>query len=201
MILNIKKSLIALSLLSLTILQGCSGVTLLKEANALNEVGRDEILITGSIELIPKLMEDEQHLNLSGSFDILDYAGIFRNKCIIQVNSSAKIDAEKTIINPTLGETFFFKIPRNSPYLVAGNIQMEFGGITLNSGVLLPMGLKLDIKKKDKAIYIGHFKYTRDDFNSVIKVELLDNYSKALKDFKRKFGRNKKLRKSLARPI
>ena len=201
MILNIKKSLLTLSLLSLTILQGCSNITLLEEANTLNGIGGDEVLIIGSIELIPKLMEDEQYLDLPGSFDILDYAGIFRNKCIIQVNSSSKIDGEKTIINPTLGETFFFKIPRNSPYLVAGNIQMEFGRITLNSGVLLPMGLKLDIKKKDKAIYIGHFRYTRDDFNSIIKVELLDNYSKAQKDFKRKFGRSKKLRKSLARPI
>ena len=202
MILNMKNRGLVFSLLSLILLQGCSGVSLLKEADTLNELKKDEVLIVGSFELIPKLItKKEQYLNSNRNIDILDYAGVFRNKCIIQVNSSSKIDSKKVIFNPTLGKTFFFKIPRNSPYLVAGSVQLEFGGGILDSGILLPMGLKLDIKRKDQAIYIGHFKYTRDDFNSIIKIELLNNYSKALKDFKKKYGRTKKLRKSLARPI
>lgn len=201
MIINIKKSLIVTLLLLTTLLHGCSGITLLKEADTFSEIKKDEVLIVGAIELIPKLKSEEQYIYLEGSIDLFDYASIFKDKCIIQVNSSPKVDAERTILNPTLEKTFFFKIPRNSPYLVAGNIQTEFGAITLDSGVLLPMGLKLNIKRNDKAIYIGHFRYTRDDFNSIIKSELLDNYSKALKDFNRKYGRNIKLRKSLARQI
>ena len=73
----------------------------------------------------------------------------------------------------------------------------EFSRYGNTGEILLPTGFKVNIKPSDKAVYIGDIKYTRDDFNSITKVRLKNNYRKALKQFRKKFGKKVKLRKSL----
>ena len=67
--------------------------------------------------------------------------------------------------------------------------------------IILPTGFKINIKSSDKAVYIGKIRYIRDDFNSITRVELKDNYKKARRLFRKKFGKKYKLRKSLIKKI
>lgn len=200
---DMKQAIKKLALLSLLVsLHGCAGVSILKEADSFNEINSDEVLIVGTIELTPKLGKDEQILSMPGVFDLFNAMDTFRNRCLLQVSNIPEAGGFKTMINPKLSKTFFFKIPRNSPYIVAGNITVDYPSPgTFDRGILLPTHFKLDIRSSDSAIYIGHLKYTRDDFNSVTKVRLVDNYKTALGQFRKKYGSSHKLRKSLVQPI
>lgn len=183
-------------------LQSCSiGGQLLKEADSLNSMTQDEVIIVGSIELRPKLVTDEQKLDPDGVWDVFGYGDMNKNRCMIQFNSKPVADDYKSLINPELDKVFFFKVPRNMKYMVEASVLTEFSRYGNTGRIWLPMWFKIDIKPTDKAIYIGNIKYTRDDFNSITNIKLEDNYKNAEKIFRKKFGRKYKLRKSLINKI
>lgn len=184
------------------LLQACSiGGQLLKEADSFKSVSKDEIVIVGTIELTPKLQKDEQQLDPSGIIDIAGYGDMNKNRAMIQFNNQPQASDYKLIINPELGKTFFFKVSRDMKYLVEGSVLLEFSRYGNSGKIWLPTWFKVDIKAGDKAIYIGKLKYTRDDFNSVTNIELIDDYKNAAKQFRKKFGKKHKLRKSLVKKI
>lgn len=184
------------------LLQACSmGGQLLKETESFKDVTKDEIIVVGTIHLTPKLEKDEQELNPSGVIDLGGYGDMNRNRSMIQFNDKPQANNYKSMINPELGKTFFFTIPRNMEYMVEGSVLLEFSRYGNTGKIHLPTWFKIDIKPGDKAIYIGDLKYKRDDFNSIIDVKLVDNYKKARNQFRKKFGKKYKLRKSLIRNI
>ena len=192
----------SLLLLASSMLQSCGiGGQLLKEANSLKSMSRDEVIIVGTIELRPKLVSDEQKLDPDGVWDVLGYGEMNKNRCMIQFNSKPVADSYKSMINPELDKTFFFKVPRNMKYMVEGSVLTEFSRYGNTGRIWLPVWFKVDIKTTDKAVYIGKIKYTRDDFNSIINIELEDDYRNAEKIFSKKFGKKYKLRKSLINKI
>lgn len=203
-LLNYFNKSLALSLLTVTalMLQNCSmGGQLLKEAESFDSTKKNEVIIVGTIEINPKLTEDEQKLDPSGVIDLFGYAEMNKNRCMIQFNSSPEAGNYKSMINPELGKFFAFKVPDSMHYMVEGSVLTEFTRHGNTGKILLPTWFKIDIKPKDKAIYIGKIKYTRDDFNSVINIELEDDYKNAKKYFIKKFGNKYKLRKSLIKKI
>lgn len=184
------------------ILQSCSiGGKLLKEVDSFKSVEKNEVIIVGTIELIPKLSKDEQELNPSGIWDVMGYGNMNKNRSMIQFNSKPVASGYKSMINPELGKIFFFKVPRDMKYIVEGSILTEFSRYGNTGTISLPVGFKIDIKPTDKAVYIGKIRYTRDDFNSITKIELKDGYRQALRQFRKKFGKKYKLRKSLVKKI
>ncbi len=184
------------------LLQACSmGGQRLKEADSLANVNNNEIIVVGTIELTPKLAHEEQLLNPPGVLDLFGYAKMNRNRAMIQFNSQPEASNYKYLITPELGKTFFFTIPRDMNYMVEGSVVMELSTRGVSGKIQLPTWFKLDIKPDDRAVYIGKLKYERDDFNSIIGMELLDDYKNAAKQFKKKFGRKHILRKSLIKKI
>jgi len=189
-------------MLSSLMLQACSvGGELLKEADSFRGMAQDEVIIVGSIELRPKLSKDEQKLSPDGVWDVLGYGDMNKNRCMIQFNSSPVADDYKLLINPELNKTFFFRVPRDKKYIVEGSILTEFSRYGNTGRIWLPMHFKVDIKPNDKAVYIGKIIYTRDDFNSITDIKLKDDYKKANRLFRKKFGKKYKLRKSLIQKI
>ena len=184
-------------------LQSCGmGGAFLKEADSVNSLSREEVIVVGTIELIPKLEEDDQDLESpAGVWDLFGVGNMNKNRAMIQFNSKPEVDGYKIIMNPELGKTFFFKVPRDHKYLVEAYVMTEFPRYGGSGKILLPMSFKVNIKPTDKAVYIGKIKYTRDDFNTITGVKLIDNYKKANKQFKKKFGSKYKLRKSLIKEI
>ncbi|MDH5766817.1 MAG: hypothetical protein OEZ38_12470 [Gammaproteobacteria bacterium] len=196
--------LLALPLLVVMILMshGCSmGGQLLKEAESVKDTPKGEVIVVGEIELTPKLAEDEQQLDASGVIDLFGYGDMNKNRCMVQFNEKPEASNYKSMINPELGKIFAFKVPRDMRYIVNGSVLTEFTRHGNTGEILLPAWFKIDIKPTDKAVYIGKIRYTRDDFNSITKVELKDDYKKAKKYFTKKFGKQYKLRKSLIEDI
>lgn len=184
------------------VLQGCSvGGQLLKEADGTAPLAQNEVIVVGTIDLTPSLGKDEQQLSPSGVIDLGGYADMNRNRAMIQFNSTPEVSNYKFLVNPELGKRFFFKVPVDMKYVVDGRIVVELGRRGPVSEVLLPTGLKIETRPGDKAVYIGHLKYTRDDFNSITGVKLTDDYRSASREFKKKFGGKYKLRKALVKPL
>lgn len=178
-------------------LQACTmGGQMLKEADS-SGIAENEIIVVGTIELSPSLGKEEQKLSPSGVIDLAGYGEMNRNRAMLQFNTKPEPSDYKLLMNPELGKTFFFKIPRDAKYLVDGRIIVELGRRGPVSEILLPTGLKIDVRPGDKAVYIGNLKYKRDDFNSVTGVQLKDAYKSAERAFRKKFGGKYKLRKSL----
>ncbi len=63
--------------------------------------------------------------------------------------------------------------------------------------VVFPIRYRLDVKPEDRAIYIGTLRFHRDEFGSVTKVELLDQYEQAMDDYRSRFGNGPRPRKAL----
>lgn len=190
-------SFLALSFL----LSGCSiGGKFLPEVGSLKTVKKDEVIIVGTIDLKPKLDKDEQELDPKGVWDVMGYGGKNKNRSMVTFNSKPVSSGYKYVINPELGKVFFFKVPRNLKYIVDGEVLTVFSRFG-SEKIILPTGFKINIKSSDKAIYIGKIRYIRDDFNSITRVELKDNYKKARRLFRKKFGKKYKLRKSLVKSI
>jgi hypothetical protein len=61
--------------------------------------------------------------------------------------------------------------------------------------LILPGGLKYEIQASDRAIYIGTFRYHRDDYNAITKVDLVNEFDKANQAFTERFGNVVKLRR------
>lgn len=179
-------TLIAVTLL----LQSCSmGGKFLTEAASLKSLKKDEVVIVGTIDLIPKLDKDEQELDPKGVWDVMGYGDKNKNRGMITFNSKPKSSDYKYVINPEIGKVFFFKVPRNLKYIVDGEILTVFSRYG-SEKILLPTGFKINIKSSDKAVYIGDIIYKRDDFNSITGIKLKDNYKKARRLFRKKFGKN-----------
>lgn len=180
------------------ILQGCSiGGKFLPEATSIATLNKDEVVIVGRISLTPKLEKDEQVLDAKGVIDVMGYGDKNKNRSMIQFNASPSESGYKYVINPEMDKVFFFKVPRNMKYIVDGSVLMEFSRYGATGKIILPTGFKVDIKPTDKAVYIGDIKYQRDDFNSITRIELKDNFRAANKLFRKKFGKKYNLRKSL----
>ena len=183
------------------LVQGCSvGGKFLPEVGSLNTVKKDEVVVVGTITLSPKLEKDEQELDQKGVWDVMGYGEKNKNRSMITFNSKPVSSGYKYVINPELGKVFFFKVPRDLKYIVDGEILTTFSRYG-SEKIILPTGFKINIKSSDKAVYIGDIRYKRDDFNSITRIELKDNYRKARRVFRKKFGKKYKLRKSLVTRI
>ena len=173
---------------------------LMKEAKSFRGVSKNEVIVVGRIDISPRLKKDEQDFYVPGIV-LFDFEKPFRNKVMLQFNAQPVASANELVINPRLGKLFYFKVPRNNKYIVNGYIVTGFLGLGKTAKIKLPTGFKVNFKKGDKAVYIGHLKYKRDDFDSIVSVKLKDNYNKAKKYFRKIFGKKYKLRKSLMRKI
>jgi hypothetical protein len=188
------------------LLAGCG--TIHPEATSLADVAPGTVIVVGQIELIPPLQPDEQQLKL-GTFDPLDIAGKLRHRAVLHLADAPRA-AEETweVINPKLGETFFFRVPRDKRFVVMGTITTKRVTTKVTkrqvsedvAEILLPR-VEFDLRPSDKAVYVGTLRLQRDEFNEVTRAEILDQYSRASGEFTRKFGVGTPLRKALLKPL
>jgi hypothetical protein len=144
-----------------------------------------------------------------GTIDPLDVAGKLRDRAVLHLAKEAE-QAEETweVINPRLDEIFFFRIPKDKRFVVFGTITTSYETKVVSrrqvradrAEILLPR-LVFDIKPADRAVYVGTFRFHRDEFNEVTKAEILDQYPEASAEFKKKLGNGNDLRKAIAKPL
>lgn len=194
-------------LVSALLLTGCG--TLYKDANSLSEVTPDTVILVGKIEVLPKVEVKEEDIQL-GTFDPFNVKEMYRNRAILHLSDKATAtEPTNEAFNPRLDATYFYRVPKDKRYLVYGSIFTYYRVAVINkhqteshtNEIVIPTPIEFDIKPTDKAIYVGTWRYHRDEFNEVTKAEILDQYAAALAEFRKKFGADAALRRSLAKPV
>ncbi len=185
---------------------GCG--TIHPEVMSLGEISSETVLVVGRVELVPPLKSGEQVLKM-GTIDPLDAAGKLRDRAVFHLAKDVKpVEETWEVINPKLGETFFFRIPKDKRFVVFGTVTTSYEAKVASrrhvrverAEILLPR-LVFDIKPADRAVYVGTFRFHRDEFNEVTKAEILDQYPEAAAEFKKKLGAGADLRKAIAKPL
>jgi hypothetical protein len=188
------------------LIAGCG--TIHPEITSLTAVSPGTVLVVGQIELIPPLRPDEQQLRM-GTFDPLDIAGKLRHRAVLHLANAPKAAEEtREVINPKLGETFYFRVPQEKRFVVMGTITTKRVTTRVTrrqvsedvAEILLPR-IEFDLRPSDTAVYVGTLRLHRDEFNEVTRAEILDHYSRASVEFTKKFGNGLALRKAILKPL
>jgi len=161
---------------------------------SIRDVGEDEIVVVGRVELVPPLEKGEQKLkNMIGT-------GMLRNKLLLLTDEQWRtFEAEpgpgdhRLRIEAPFDETFFVLSSKRPFYILVGELWLEAA-----DKVYFPAGLKVNIRPTDRAIYIGTLRYQRDEFFHFPKFQIIDDYARAQAEFRSKFGDRYLLRKELA---
>ena len=199
------RSLLAAAFL---VLAGC-GPMPEKPVTSLSEIGADSVVVVGRLELDPPLRPKEQQIK-PGTFDPFGAGDMMRDHGFVWFSRSADTPAEKgeVVLNPKLGELYFLRVPKSTPYMLGGYILVQYTlrsvgprNFTVDDArIEIPGGLRYDIRPGDKAIYVGTLRLHRDEFNEVTKAVFVDEYGPAAAEFKKRFGPGAELRKAIPRP-
>jgi hypothetical protein len=183
---------------------GCVSVS--ERVGSLNEIGADAVLIVGRIEIVPPIRADEQSFK---AVDPLNTRRHFFGRAILFMSDQPRFqDHTSDALNPALEETYFLKLPRIKRYMVKGSVTMAYAlrsvsrrqAHTDQTELLFPAPIEIDIQPADKALYVGTLRLHRDEFHTVTRAELRDDYAQAQTEFAKKFGPGVTLRKALLRP-
>jgi hypothetical protein len=179
-----------------------------RPVTSLSGIGSDSVVLVGRLDLDPPLRPNEQQIR-AGTIDPLGVGDMMRDRAWVWFSRSADTPAEKgeVLLNPRLGELFFFPLPKSAPNMVGGYIRVQFQArmlgprsVTVDEArIEIPGGLRYDIRSGDKAIYVGTLRLRRDEFNEVIKADVIDEYEAAAAEFKKRFGPGTTLRKAVPR--
>lgn len=186
-----------------TLVTGCAFPTMMPVANTVDTTGKT-VIVVGEIELDPPLevkFEQPTHWNVIGDENLqnkVHMATGAKPKPVNTDNSIEHMSQWENAMEVELGKTFFLKTAANRTYLNGAMITLD---VTTHDRIWLAGGYYFDVPKGAKAIYIGTLKYTRDDFNEIKKIRLINEYKKVLPEFKKKFGNSVKLKKSLLKRL
>lgn len=161
-----------LSLALVLLLQACAIPQSFPEAGDLKAGGGDVVVI-GKIELVPALEKGEQvsRWNVIGEkrmFRIWMATGAefkpitFGDMRASEFQSSLEVD---------WGQPFMVKAPRRRTYLNGGMTWLD--GVK-SERLWFPGGYYFDVPADAKAVYIGTLRFHRNDFNTITRVEVLD---------------------------
>src|SRR5690348_12171308 len=188
-----------------TVLAGC-GPQPEQPVTRLSDIGADSVVVVGRLELQPPLRPNEQQIKM-GTIDPFDAADRFRDRGFLWFGRVADTPAEKGdfVMNPRLGELYFLRVPKNTPYLLGGYIMAQYltrmtspRSMTVDDArIEIPGGVRYDIRPGDRAIYVGTLVLHRDEFNEVTKAVIVDDYAPAAAAFKQRFGPGTELRKAI----
>jgi hypothetical protein len=192
-----KRALIAAAAL---LAAGCVSVS--EDVTSARDVGGDDVMLVGKIELVPPLKPDEQQYR---ALDPLNSKRYFMGRAILFTADKPEYrDRTGHALNPPLEQTFFVKLPKAHRYVVKGSVTMSFAsnGASARSGfdqteLLFPVPIELDVRPGDKAVYVGTLRLHRDEFHEVTKAELRDEYTAAMKEYRKRFAGEPLPRKAL----
>lgn len=197
-------SAIASLLLLFPLLAGCAGLGLPQDEIAdFSQVHADQVLIVGKVVITPPLREVEKDATLPN--DVFQMSKMVRNRALLSFAAHPKTEVMKAKyrINPVVGQTYFFGLRRDVPFMVGGSITTSYstvGGNIRASEIVIPGGLAVSLQPGDRAIYVGTISLKRDEFNEVVEARIINEYGQASAAFRSRFGTGIPLRKALLGP-
>lgn len=197
------------STLVLAILAGCAGQTaasrpdnprvpMLPQAFDISDVGPEQVVLVGRIELTPNLKKHDQSIPEAYQAQYVKQAYSFFSSDPDEPAYTWQPDSRHgSSVRAPIGE-FFFPLVERKPQ------HYRFSRVYLNrqrqpERINLPGNAEINVTEKMKFVYIGTLRYTRDDFGVVTKVKTINEYSKALAATRKRFGKGIKLHKQLVR--
>jgi hypothetical protein len=164
--------------------------------SALSELGSDEVVVVGKVELVPALRKHEQKIrgNVIGNFENRMY--LVMDEKPRPLPEDLRIADYAGRIEALMGSTFFVRSKAQPAYLLGGVVFLDMGGNSQQKAYF-PGGFQVAAKPGDRAVYIGTLRYHRDEFFEIQRITVVDEYKQANAEFEAKFGKGQTLRKAL----
>jgi hypothetical protein len=164
--------------------------------NALSELGSDEVVLVGKVELVPALRKHEQKIrgNVVGNFENRMY--LLMDEKLRPLPEDPRIADYAGRIEALMGSTFFVRSKAQPAYVLGGIVFLDMGGNSQQKAYF-PGGFQLTTKPGDRAVYVGTLRYHRDEFFEIQRITVVDEYPQANAEFQTKFGKGQALRKAL----
>jgi hypothetical protein len=184
-------------------LAGCVSVS--ESLDSFSQVGADEVLVVGKIEIVPPIKPEEQSYKALDPFNSKRH---FMGRAVMFMADKPEYrEYTGDALNPPLEETYFLKVPKAKRYMVKGSVTMAFAlrtvsrrqAVTEQTELMFPAPLALDVRPGDRAIYVGTLRLHRDEFHEVTRAEVRDDYARAVKEYRAKFPGAPQPRKALLR--
>jgi hypothetical protein len=167
---------------------------------SMSDIGSDEAVLVGRIELVPPLQQGEQRLEGLFVGDLRNRAYFLTDDHWREVQGTPSMFDYRGNIGEEFSKTFSLAVPTKPLYLLKGIMHLH---LTKNrwEQAWLPAGLKVDVHPGDRAVYMGTVRYHRNEFMDITKVEIVDDFARETGEFSKKFGGKTVLRKRLATVI
>lgn len=163
-----------LALAACLLLQACALPRALPEATDLR-AGASEVVVIGKIELVPPLdprHEQRTHWNVVGEKRILGRVWIATGASPRPVKAP-DLDASdfQSSLEVPWGQPFMVKAPRQRTYINGGMAHLD---VLEQDRLWFPGGYYFDVPADARAVYIGTLRFHRNDFNTITRVEVVD---------------------------
>ncbi|MDP1863486.1 MAG: hypothetical protein Q8K52_06220 [Thiobacillus sp.] len=156
------------------VLQACTLPQILPTATDLKG-GSSEVVVIGKIELVPPIsaeFEQRKHWNVIGEDRMLNHVLVATSAEYKPVDTSKLNGSDfSNSLEIKWGVPFMVKAPRQRTFLNGG---VTFLNVKEQERLWFPGGYYFDVPNDAKAVYIGTLRYTRNDFNTITKVEVID---------------------------
>jgi len=182
-------------------LAGCTLPQALPEANN-RQAPANAVVVIGKFELVPPFnseLEQETHWNIVGDGQILNQFAMATARAPQPVNTDQFAMKEwRTYIDAQWGKPFAVEARRQTTYLNGGMTQLD---LMSQDRLWFPSQLYFEAPDDAAAVYIGTLRYTRNDFNRIVKVEVIDEYSQTVAELGPQYGVAGAVQKSLLKPV
>jgi hypothetical protein len=193
-----KKSLLLLFCLAL---QACALPQALPPATDL-KAGASEVVVIGKIELVPPInpeLEQRRYWNVLGEERMLTHL-LMATGAESRPIETGEFDGSdfQNSLEVEWGKPFMVKAPRQRTFLNGGVTYLD---VRYHERLWFPGGYYFDVPNGATAIYIGTLRYHRNDFNTVTKVEVIDERQDVAVALKTTGGPSLQVRPSLLKRV
>ena len=134
-----------------------------------------QVVVVGKFELVPPFnpkLEQKTHWNVIGDKRILNRIVMATGATLKPANTDSLFGPDwQGIIEAEWDVPFMVKAPRQRTYLNGGFVQLDL----LSSDKLwFPGGYYFEVPHDARAIYIGTLRFTRNEFNRITNIEIID---------------------------
>lgn len=183
--------------LTLFALIGCASKTSTSDTpRDLSEIGRDEIMVVGSISWLKAVNASK----LKAETDrFVPFEG---ERVLLWLQSSLEpvSDDNRLGLLVDWGRLYYFVVPKTT-MAVTGLERAYFADDVLAyQPLVVPETLDYLVRVDDSVVYIGHLRVYVNEFDEIQAVEVVDEHRKAWAEISQRFGEALKFRVSLLRP-
>jgi hypothetical protein len=180
------------------LLAGCA--TPRKAVTSMADLGANEAVLVGRIEMVPPLQKGEQKLQGLFVEDMRNRAYFLTDDHWREVQGDPSFSDYHGHVGEEFGKTFAVAVPTQPLYVLKGIMYLHFTNNRWEQA-WLPGGLKVNVQPGDKAVYMGTVRYYRNEFMDIKRVEIVDDFDREQTVFAKKFGTRTVLRKKLATAV